>query len=419
MASPARTSRAPPTISDPIVSATSALQPGDETAAAVARSSRRRTPLFDPLLMLAPVGLVVCSVLTLRGTGAAGISSANHQIIYAVIGVVLCLVLSRIDYSRLREFKYGFYALMIGLNLVVYGMPAEAGAHRWIPIPLVNFQSSEFGKLLLILALSGFMVDRSRQIGERRTTARIMFLALFGALLVIPQPDLGTGLVYVAIGFAIIFFAGTSFKQIGGIIALFAAAIAIALVVAPAVGVTVVQCYQKERLTAFLNPGATKSACPGSSENPSYQIQQSETAIGSGQKTGQGAHATQTREGFLPVNTSDFVFASLGEIYGFVGCAIVLSLYALLIWRALRIVTISKNLFGSLIAGGILAMFMFQVFLNVGMTIGIAPIAGVPLPLVSYGGSSVIVSFMAIGLLQSIYVQGRIASSAKGRPLIS
>jgi rod shape determining protein RodA len=263
------------------------------------------------------------------------------------------------------------------------------------------------------------MVSRSRQIGERRITARIMFLALFGALLVIPQPDLGTGLVYISIGFAVIFFAGTSFKQISAILALFAAAIAIALVAAPAVGITVVKCYQKERLTAFLNPGATKSACPGSDQNPSYQIQASETAIGSGQRTGQGSHATQTRDGYLPVNTSDFVFASLGEIYGFVGCAIVLSLYALLMWRILRIVTIAKDLFGSLIAGGILAMFAFQTFLNVGMTIGIAPIAGVPLPLVSYGGSSVIVSMMAIGLLQSIYAQGKIAAGAKGRPLIS
>ncbi|MGH2908619.1 MAG: FtsW/RodA/SpoVE family cell cycle protein, partial [Solirubrobacteraceae bacterium] len=117
--------------------------------------------------------------------------------------------------------------------------------------------------------------------------------------------------------------------------------------------------------------------------------------------------------------TSDFVFASLGEIYGFVGCAITLGLYALLMWRALRIITISKNLFGSLVAAGVLAMFMFQVFVNVGVAIGIAPITGVPLPLVSYGGSSVITSFIGIGLLQSIYVQGRAAIASKGRTLLS
>jgi rod shape determining protein RodA len=393
----------------------SALTPADETAVA----NRPRVPFLDPLLLLAALGLVACSVLTLRG--AAGRSVAEHQLIFAGIGLVLCLLVSRIDYSRLREFKYGAYVLMVALNLVVYGMPAQGppggGAHRWIPIPLVNFQSSEFGKLLLTIALSGFMVDRARQMHERRTTARIMLLALFGAMLVIPQPDLGTGLVYVAIGFAVLFFAGTSFRQLSGLIALFAVSITIALVAAPAVGVHVLKCYQVQRITAFLHPNSTHS-CPGAPD-PSYQIKQSLTALGAGQKTGQGIHATQTKEGFLPVYTSDFVFASLGEIYGFVGCAITLGLYALLMWRTLRIITISKNLFGSLIGAGILAMFMFQVFVNVGVTIGIAPITGVPLPLVSYGGSSVIVSFIAIGLLQSIYVQGRAAVAAKGRTLLS
>ncbi len=389
----------------------SALTPAEETAA----QNRPRVPFLDPLLLLAALGLVAASALTLRG--AAGRSVAEHQMIYAGIGLLLCLVVSRIDYTRLREFKYGAYVLMIALNLVVYGMPAQAGAHRWIPVPLVNFQSSEFGKLLLTLALSGFMVDRARQMHERRTTARIMLLALVGAILVIPQPDLGTGLVYVAIGFAVLFFAGTSFRQIGGLIALFAVSITIALVVAPALGVHVLKCYQVQRITAFLHPNSTHS-CPGAPD-PSYQIKQSLTALGAGQKTGQGIHATQTREGFLPVNTSDFVFASLGEIYGFVGCAVVLGLYALLMWRALRIIAISKNLFGSLVAAGVLAMFMFQVFVNVGVTIGIAPITGVPLPLVSYGGSSVITSFIGIGLLQSIYVQGRAALAAKGRTLLS
>ena len=382
----------------------SALQPAEETAAA----QRPRVPIFDPLLMLAAIGLVVCSALTLRGTGNA--SLADHQVIFAAIGLALCLVVSRIDYSRLREFKYGFYGLLVALNLIVYGMPAQASAHRWIPVPFVNFQSSEFGKLLLILALSGFMVDRARQMHERRTTARIMLLALLAALLVIPQPDLGTGLVYVMIGFSILFFAGTSFRQISGIVALFAVAIAVALVGAPALGVHVVKHYQVQRLTAFLDPSHASQS--------GYQLQQSETAIGSGQKTGQGIHATQTKEGFLPEGTTDFVFASLGEIYGFVGAAVVLSLFALLIWRTVRILTMAKNLFGTLIAGGILGMLMFQVFVSVGMTLGISPITGVPLPFMSYGGSSVIVSFLAIGLLQSIYVQGRAAVAAKGRTLL-
>ena len=177
-----------------------------------------------------------------------------------------------------------------------------------------------------------------------------------------------------------------------------------------------IQGYQVNRLTAFVNPN--HQAKPGEPD-PWYQIKQSEIAIGSGQKTGQGSKSTQSDSGFLPAPDTDFAFASMAEIYGFIGGAIVLGLYALLLWRALRVVTVAKNLFGTLIAGGILAMLMFQVFVNVGMTVGIAPITGVPLPLISYGGSSVIVTFIAIGLLESIYIQGRLAASGKNRALIS
>jgi rod shape determining protein RodA len=165
--------------------------------------------------------------------------------------------------------------------------------------------------------------------------------------------------------------------------------------------------YQVDRLTAFLHP----------TDNPreqGYQINQSLAAVGSGGKTGRGNQATQTKLDFLPEHHTDFVFSVVGETFGFVGAALVLSLFALLIWRSLRILTMAKNLYGTLIAGGITAMLMFQVFVNVGMTIGIMPITGVPLPLVSYGGSSVIVTFLAIGLLQSIHAQARETAAAKG-----
>jgi rod shape determining protein RodA len=388
------------------------IQSGDATAL-----PRTRTlPLIDPMLLLAALGLIACSVVTLNG--ATRHSDPGHplfyvqrQMIFAGVGLLLVLLISRIDYSRLREFKWGLFAVMIVLNLVVYAMPPIQGARRWIPLPLLEFQSSEFGKVLIIVALAAFAVDRSRRLHEWRTTARIMLLALIPALLVIPQPDLGTGMVYVAVGFSVLFFAGTSFKQLTGLVAMFIASIAIVLAGAPAIGVHVLKHYQVQRLTAFVNPSHEGTS--------GYQILQSEIAIGSGQKTGRGINATQTKLNFLPANDTDFVFAAVGETYGFVGAAVVLSLYALLIWRALRILTMSKNLFGTLIAGGILAMLMFQIFVNVGMTIGIMPITGVPLPLMSYGGSSVIVTFIAIGLLQSIYVQARMAATGKTRTLIS
>jgi len=373
---------------------------------------RRVVFLIDPLLLLAAVGLVACSLVTLHG--AVGASAEKRQAIYAGIGLIAVLVLMRIDYTRLREFKFALYGLMIAFNIAVYATPPIAGARRWIPLPGFSFQSSEFGKILLILALSAFAVDRSRRLHERRTTARIMLLALIPALLVIPQPDLGTGMVYVVVGFALLFFAGTSWKQLTGLVAMFVASLALVLFAAPAVGVHVLKPYQSARLTAFLHPNHC-SVAPGQID-PCYQLQQAVIAIGSGQKTGRGVQgATQTKLNYLPAKDTDFIFAAIGETYGFVGAALVLSLYALLIWRSLRILTMSKNMYGTLIAAGILAMLMFQIFLNIGMTIGIMPVTGVPLPLVSYGGSSVIVTFIAIGLLQSIHIQARMTAAGKGR----
>ena len=371
---------------------------------------------MDPLLMLAALGLAACSLITLKGATRTlnpghPLYFVERQSIYFGLGLVVALILARIDYSRLREYKYGLYAVMVALNLVVLGMPKVQGAARWIPLPFFQLQPSDFGKVLLIAAVSAFAVDRSRRLHEPRTTVPIMLLAILPALMVIPQPDLGTALVYIAGGFAILFFAGTSWKQLTALVVLFVLAIAFVLVVAPATGHHLLKPYQMQRLTGFLHPSHDP-------RNQTYNILQSLTAIGSGGKSGLGtAGATQVNLHYLPAPDTDFIFAVVGETYGFVGAAVVLSLYALMIWRALRILTMSKNLYGTLIAGGVLAMLMFQVFVNAGMTIGIMPITGVPLPLMSYGGSSVLVTFIAIGLLQSIYIQARMTAASKSRGL--
>jgi rod shape determining protein RodA len=211
------------------------------------------------------------------------------------------------------------------------------------------------------------------------------------------------------IALAVLFVAGTKWTHFAALGALGAVAVTLVLVAAPAMGVEVLKPYQKERLTAFLNPSSDP-------QSQGYQLNQSITAIGAGQKTGRGSEgATQTKLDFLPEHHTDFIFAVVGEQFGFIGAALVLSLFALLLWRALRILTMSKNLFGALVAGGITAMLMFQVFVNVGMTLGIMPITGVPLPLMSYGGSSVLVTFLAIGLLQSVHAQARATAAAKRR----
>jgi rod shape determining protein RodA len=374
---------------------------------------------IDPLLLLATVGLIACSVYVVGSATHDDIAGNPHyylvrQAAYGVVGLVLMYALSRMDYSRLREWRFGVYGTMIALILLVLAIGSAAkGSQRWIPLPFFNLQPSELGKVLLVVALGGFMVERIRKLSEVETTSRILLLAIVPAMLVIAQPDLGSGLVYMAIAVAILFVAGTKWTHFVVLGALATGAIAIVLIGAPAVGVQVLKPYQVDRLTAFVHP----------TDNPAkqgYQLKQSIVGIGAGQKTGRGQHgATQTKLNFIPEHHTDFIFSVVGEEFGFAGAALILALYALLIWRALRILTMAKNLYGALIAGGIVAMLSFQVFVNVGMTIGIMPITGVPLPLMSYGGSSVIVTFLAIGLLQSVHAQARTASAAKGRDLIA
>ena len=377
------------------------------------RETGKRFLRIDPLLLLATLGLVAASVYTVGAATQDDVPGdpnyyAYRQGIFAGAGLVLMLLISRFDYSRLREWKFGVYALMIGSIVLVYAAGVSArGARRAIEFGFFNFQASELGKLLLVVALAAFVVDRTRRLHDRETTSRIVLLALVPAILVVAQPDLGSGLVYLAIVLAVLFVAGTKWTHFAALAALGAVAIALVLVAAPAAGLELLKPYQQDRLTAFLNP-------TDDPREEGYQINQSLTAIGSGGKTGRGEESTQTRLDFLPEHHTDFIFSVVGEEFGFVGAALVLSLFALLIWRALRILTMSKNFYGALVAGGITAMLMFQVFVNVGMTIGIMPITGIPLPLVSYGGSSVLTTLMAIGLLQSIHAQARETALAKG-----
>ena len=369
---------------------------------------------MDVLLLLAAVALIATSIYTIASATKGDIPGdpnyfVYRQTAYAVVGIVLMVVLSRIDYSRFRDWKAGLYVGMIALIVATFALGSVArGSRRAVDLGFFQLQTSELGKVLLVLTLSAFMVDRVRRMGERETTSRIVLLALVPAMLVIAQPDLGSGLVHLAIVTAVLFVAGTKWTHFAGLAGLGIVAVVVVLVAAPALGVELLKPYQMNRLTAFVNPTENLS-------DQGYQQAQSLVAIGAGGKTGRGDDATQTKLDFLPEHHTDFIFSVIGEEFGFMGAALVLSLFALLIWRCLRILTMSKNLYGSLIAGGITAMLMFQIFVNVGMTIGIMPITGVTLPLMSYGGSSVIATFMALGLLQSIHAQARETALAKGR----
>ncbi len=367
---------------------------------------------LDPLLLIAALGLIGFGIFTLGAVTGGDIPHDPYfyvirQSIYAVIGVALMLALARVDYSRFRELRVGLYTAMIGsIILVLLLGQATRGSKRWIELPFFTFQPSELGKVLLIAALAGFAIDRGRRVTERQHTARILLMGFVPAVIVFMQPDLGTAVTYVVITLAILFVAGVRWTHFALLGVLLAVAVSAVLVIAPAVGHPVLKGYQQERLTSFLNPSSDP-------RDATYQIDQSLIAIGSGGKTGRGAGSTQTDNGFVPDRTTDLIFSVVGERFGFVGAAFVLSLYALLIWRALRIMTLSKNLYGSLIAGAIAATFMCQVFVNVGVAIGIMPVTGIPLPLMSFGGSSVVVTLMAVGLLQSIYVQARLTSKSR------
>jgi rod shape determining protein RodA len=372
---------------------------------------------LDPLLLVATLGLVACSLIALRGATQNDIAGDPHyyvvrQGIYAGVGLILMYAVSRLDYSRLRELRYPIYGVMLALLVLVLAIAAATrGARSWIALPFFNFQPSELGKVLLVVTVSAFLVDRMRRMG-RDTTARIMLLGLIPTMLVIAEPDLGSAMVYVAGTFAVLFVAGAPWRHFAALGTLIAVAITAVLVVAPMAGVEVLEPYQVDRLTSFLHP----SADPG---DEGYQQQQALIAMGSGEKTGRGvANATQTSLNFLPEHHTDFIFAVIGETFGFAGCALVLSLYALLIWRGLHILTVAKNLYGALMAGGITVMLLFQLFVNIGMNVGIAPITGVTAPLLSFGGSSMLATFLALGLLHSIHAQARETAELKGRATV-
>jgi rod shape determining protein RodA len=372
---------------------------------------------LDFALLAGAIGLIAFSIYTLGQATAEDVPGDPHfyvvrQAIYAVLGIALMLAVARVDYSRFRELRVGIYSAMVfTICLVFVFAEATRGSRRWIELPFFTFQPSELGKVLLLLVLAAVVIDRMPGASDARRTGRVLLLGAIPAALVFLQPDLGTSLVYGVVTLTVLYIAGTKWQHFALLGTIAAAFVAVVLVVAPATGHPILQDYQQDRLTSFLSP----------SEDPadsSYQIKQSLISVGAGGKTGRGDDSTQTRDGFLPERHTDFIFATVGERYGFAGAAFILSLYALLIWRALRIMTLSKNLYGAIIAGSIATMLMFHVFINVGMNIGIAPITGIPLPLMSSGGSSVIVTFLAIGLLQSIYVQSQLASRSREENLL-
>lgn len=363
---------------------------------------------FDWLLFVAILGLSLASLFVLNTATRDDIPGSPdyyviRQGVFVAVGLGLMFAVSRIDYTRLRDYRNEIYAFVLASNLLVLLVGSVTnGSRSWIDVGFFRIQPSELGKVLMIVVIGAFITDRLR---DRSANANIV-LPVLGLMslpmaLVFLQPDLGTALVYGAITLAMLFIAGIPWQQMTALLVGLVLVVGGVLWAAPAAGLNILQPYQVERLTSFVDPEADLSG-------DGYQQNQAQIAIGAGQRVGRGVEAsTQTQLDFLPEHHTDFVFAVIGESYGFAGAALVLTLYALLLWRALRILASARDQFGVLIATGVVAMLMFQLFENVGMNVGIMPITGVTLPLLSYGGASVLATFIALGLLQSIAVRSR------------
>ncbi|HEV2713040.1 MAG TPA: rod shape-determining protein RodA [Gaiellaceae bacterium] len=362
---------------------------------------------LDWILFGAMAGLVLYGLWAIDGITKHDVPGdpeyyVVRQAIFAVVGIAAMAAVVFVDPDYYRRYRKAVYALSLFLLLVVMAAGADIrGSTRWIDFGFFRFQPSEFVKLMLALVLAGTLAGRMRRIGDWRTTAVVVGLAAVPTLLVFTQPDIGTALVYGAIMLAALFFAGTRWRDLGVLAVIAGLLGATVLWFAPSLGVEILEPYQQQRLGAFLDP----------SENPqgaAYNINQSITAVGSGGSTGRGVSgATQTNLDYLPEHHTDFVFASLAEQRGFLGASVLLLLYLLLIWRGIRVIATARDAFCATAAGAIVFALLFQVFVNVGMTVGIAPITGIPLPFVSVGGSSMVTNLLAVGVLQAIALRRR------------
>jgi rod shape determining protein RodA len=366
---------------------------------------------LDWLMLAAVTALLAYGLWLLNGITRDDIPGdptyyVMHQSLYAAVGVVGMAVAILVNPDLYRRRRMLVFGVMIGSLLVVLGAGAQVrGSQRWIDVGSFRFQPSEFGKLLLVVCLAGFLADRGKRISETRTTIAAVGIAAVPTALVFLQPDVGSALVYLAVLGAVLFIAGTRWLDLAWLTAAAALIAILVLWAAPSAGFDVLKPYQVQRLTSFTNPDKD----PGGA---TYNVTQSQIAVGSGQTTGRGVSgSTQTNFDYLPEHATDFVFASLAEQRGFVGASILLALYLLVIWRALNTIAVARDLFSAIVAGGIAIGLLFQIVVNVGMTIGMAPVTGIPLPFVSAGGSSLIMNLIAIGILQAIHARGRAAAA--------
>lgn len=313
------------------------------------------------------------------------------QIGWIIVGLLAMVFMASFDYLKLRTYSGIIYGAIVGLLVLVFIIgQVLLGAQRWLPLGPFTLQPSELAKLALIIMLAT-LLSKKKDFGvdKRDFLIALGYTGLY-LLLVFVQPDLGTALVFVAIMFGMMFAAGVNLWALSGL----SAAGVLGSVLA--VKLNILQQYQVTRLLIFLNPQADPAGA-------GYNITQSKIAIGSGQLFGRGLFlGSQTRLNFIPHGYADFIFAVLSEQLGFLGGLVLIILFSLLLWWILKIAKDSRDLFGTLLCIGVFSSFLFQAFVNIGMNIGIMPVTGIPLPLISYGGSSFLATMMSLGLVLNV-----------------
>jgi len=351
-----------------------------------------------------------------RDTSAIGWTGpsayARRQVIWLALALITFVAVVVVDYHALARWHVaGYVATLLFLALVLKVGARPTGATSWISVGAFRFQPSEFAKVAVIVSLAAYLARRRGEVTRWGTVLRSLALVLGPVVLVLKQPDFGTALVILAIWFGLLYLAGASGKHLAVMLA--AGLMLFTLIwnvdripadrlpfpLSKLAGTVRLREYQKRRLTIFLNPQADPTGS-------GYQVIQSRIAIGSGQFLGRGLfHSTQGRLRFIPEQRTDFIFSVVGEELGWLGCAGMLALFFLVFWRGLRIVLRADDPLGSLLAAGAVSMLSFHTIVNIGMSINIMPITGIPLPFVSYGGSNLVVSFIAVGLLQNVHAR--------------
>ncbi len=354
----------------------------------------KSTPI-DILLLLSMILLISFGILMVYSASRDldGSRLMERQVVFAGIGLGLFLLLSWMDYREFRLFSPVVYAITIFMLAIVFAQEKVAGTNRWLSLPGgFNLQPSEFAKLSVILLLAAVLAGTfdDEDLTWRRIGAALLMLALPGALIVL-QPDLGTALAFGFVTIVVLFAAGATIWQLSGLFSLAGLGVWIIF------KYQLLLDYQLARLTSFLDPAADKLGS-------GYNVLNSLTTIGSGQLFGRGLfNGALTERSFVPEQETDFIFTAVGEQLGFIGGALVLFAYALIILRLLRIATAASDRFGSLIAVGVAGLFVFHVIVNVGMTLAVMPVTGLPLPFMSAGGSSMLAMCMALGVAHSVW----------------